>query len=59
MAMKAKIIPIQFFLDMFSLNKTKPTNVESAKMAILLMVNIVELSVFSTRNAKSRKYIEP
>lgn len=40
----AKLMPIQFFLDMDSLNKNKPTSVEAITIATLLTVNNVELS---------------
>lgn len=51
-------IPIQFFLEICSLNNSKPINVETATITTLLMVNIEELSSPSTRNAFKRKYIE-
>ena len=47
----ATAIPIQFLTKSFSLNKSKPTSVESITIATLLTVNIVELSKFSTFKA--------
>ena len=54
----AKLIPIQFFFEMDSLNKNRPTSVETITMATLLTVNKVELSKPSNCNAFKRKKIE-
>ena len=48
------LIPIQFFVEIFSLNNSNPINVEQATMATLLMVNNEELSKPSTRSAFNR-----
>ena len=54
----AIIIPTQFLIEICSLNKNNPDNVEAATMATLLIVNIDELSKPSTLRAFSKKYME-
>ena len=54
----AKLMPIQFFFDMDSLNKNKPTSVDTITMATLLTVNSVELSRPLNCNAFNKKTME-
>jgi len=48
-------IPIQFFLEICSLNKTNPTIVDNITIATLFTVNIEELSNPSNCKAFSQK----
>jgi hypothetical protein len=54
----AKATPILFFRLNFSLNNSKPTNVDTITIATLFMVNKVELSKFLFCKALIIKKIE-
>jgi hypothetical protein len=55
MLSRARNIPIQFFLVIFSLNKSIPAKVESVTIDTLLIAKIPELSKISLCNVLTKK----
>lgn len=51
MLITASIIPIQFFGINFSLKNKIPATVDTNRIATLLIIKIVELSILGFRNA--------